>query len=71
MCTGNMSKPGTCPDNAVTIEARKVRCYRELCTDSNKDGVKVLKKIFDGDIAANRGAEAETYSQAFKHSTAV
>ena len=46
MCTGNMSKPGTCPDNAVTIEARKVRCYRELCTDANEDGVKVLKKIF-------------------------
>jgi hypothetical protein len=56
-----MSKPGTRPDNTVTIEARKVRCYRELCTDANEDGVKVLKKILDGDIAANRGAEAETY----------
>ena len=61
MCTGSMSKPGTRPDNTVTIEARKVRCYRELCTDANEDGVKVLKKILDGDIAANRGAEAETY----------
>ena len=52
---------GTSDENTVTIEARKVRCYRELCTDANEDGVKVLKKILDGDIAANRGAEAETY----------